>query len=788
MLGVIARSFKGSSVPGSARSASLPRLLLFLLLALSSTALPVRSGAFAQSAPAAAPVADPGAPASAASPTVLPDSVAALDGILATLKNDSSRTAFVAELERLRASLAAQGQSTAPAAQAPAGGVPATGAAPGAEPAEEAPPEGGLLGAVAVGLTDVGETVREQVTSGAITSRIASAATQATTRLSRAFSSGDVWGFLLWALAGWGLALAFLYGLRMLPWLRPRTDRFQAEKRADFWRTAGLEAVRRLLPMVPAVALVLAWPAVVPRSGDAARIFLAVAIPFMVGSFVLRAGGPLLYLLGPVRGWRMVRYAERRILPWIGALATLSVASSMLRAPELRWTLGWDVAAVLTFVVDAALGVVAVLFIFNRRRGVQRLLTSRTADGRPENRKLHQAVLAQFAANWHLLGLFIVVGHLVSRVLGVGGGSFIGRALVTIAAVAVVITLAYAISGGIAKLGQSMQTGKGGLARRLTARYLTATRQVLRSVVTVLIIIIALRIWNFDAIAWFSAGIGLAIARPILSIVAIIMVGWLIWITLDTAVDYALLPKETNGRARDHSTRARTLLPLLRNFAFVILVALTVISILSNLGVNVAVLLGGVSIIGLALGFGSQQLVQDVITGLFMLFEDTIAVGDTIDTGDRNGTVESVTIRTVRIRDGDGALHTIPFSQIKALKNRSRGLGVYTVKVVVGYDADLDRVMEVMREVGESLREDPAFSPDMLTGLEIWGVDQFTPEGITIMGGLKTRALKQWGVGRAFNLRLKQRFDREGIPLTPPRPSLVLPPPAHRELEQDIGA
>ncbi|MCG7364402.1 mechanosensitive ion channel [Roseomonas sp. ACRSG] len=300
--------------------------------------------------------------------------------------------------------------------------------------------------------------------------------------------------------------------------------------------------------------------------------------------------------------------------------------------------------------------------------------------------------------------------------------------------------------------------------------------------------VVGLRIWGVDAVAWVSGGIGLAIVRPILSIAAVLLVAWLVWATVDTAVDFALLPRENTSRARDHSTRVRTLLPLLRNFAFVVLVVLTIISILSNLGVNVALLLGGVSIFGVALGFGSQQLVQDVITGLFMLFEDTIAIGDTIDTGDRNGTVESLTIRTVRIRDGEGALHTIPFSQIKALKNRSRGLGVYTVKVVVGYDAHLDRVMEVMKEVGQSLRDDPVLGPDMLTGLEIWGVDQFTPEGITIMGGLKTRALKQWGVGRAFNLRLKQRFDEEGIPLTPPRPSLVLPPHTVKEMEADIGA
>jgi small conductance mechanosensitive channel len=594
----------------------------------------------------------------------------------------------------------------------------------------------------------------------------------------------------LWAGAGWALAAALLYGLRTLPWLRPLPPgaRFEASRRNHLWRNAGFDAARRLAPWLPAVALVLAWPALVPRSGDSARLFLAVALPFLVGSVVIRIGGPLLYLMGPLRGWRIVAYAERRVLPWLGALAALSVGSTMLRAPELRWTLGWDVAAVLTFLVDLALGIVAILFILNRRRGVARLLSDVRGE-QARDGKVHKVLASQLAANWHLLGLLIVVGHLISRLFGVGGGSFIGRAMITLGAIVVIAAVTYAVSGGLAKLALHMNSGKGGLARRLTWRYLEFARQLLRIAAGVVILIVALRIWNFDAVSWFSSGVGLAIARPIISIASVLLIGWISWTTLDTIVDFALLPRDNSGRARDHSTRARTLLPLLRNFAFVVLVVLTIIAVLSNLGVNVTVLLGSVSILGVAIGFGSQQLVQDVITGLFMLFEDTIAIGDTIDTGDRNGTVESLTIRTVRIRDGDGALHTIPFSQIKALKNRSRGLGVYTVKVVVGYDANLDRVMEVMKEIGQGLRDDPAFGPDMLTGLEIWGVDQFTPEGITIMGGLKTRALKQWGVGRAFNLRLKRRFDEEGIPLTPPRSSvMVLPPHAQKELEADIGA
>lgn len=778
-------------MPGHARS------LLFafwLLLSLLAGGLVRPAPVLAQTAPAAPAGA---APAPGAAAPAAPDPVAALDGILATLRNDDSRAAFVADLEKLRSSLAARGTaaagSTAPAATpADAAATPPTtpGAAGADKPAEEVPPEGGLLGAVAVGLTDVGKTVRQQVTDGSIPARITAAAGQAETRLSNAFTSGNALGFLLWAGTGWGLGLVLLYGLRMLPWLRPLPQgaRFRAERRDRLWRNAGLDAARRLTPWLPAAVLMLAWPAILPRSGDSARLFLGVAVPFLVGSLVLRLGGPLLFLLGPLRGWRIVAYAERRIMPWIGALATLSVTSTMLRAPELRWTLGWDVAAVLTFLVDLTLGIVAVLFIIYRRRGVQRLLSRRPTGHKEEKTKLHKVIAEQLAANWHLLGLLIVGGHLISRLIGVGGGSFIGRAMLTVGVIVVISAIAYAISGGFARLAGVLHNGKGGLPRRLVWRYLGLARQALRVVATLLIMVVGLRIWGVDAVAWVSGGIGLAIARPILSIAAVLLVAWLVWATVDTAVDFALLPRENTSRARDHSTRVRTLLPLLRNFAFVVLVVLTVISILSNLGVNVALLLGGVSIFGVALGFGSQQLVQDVITGLFMLFEDTIAIGDTIDTGDRNGTVESLTIRTVRIRDGEGALHTIPFSQIKALKNRSRGLGVYTVKVVVGYDASLDRVMEVMKEVGQSLRDDPAFAPDMLTGLEIWGVDQFTPDGITIMGGLKTRALKQWGVGRAFNLRLKQRFDQEGILLTPPRPSLVLPPQTLKEMEADIGA
>ena len=203
------------------------------------------------------------------------------------------------------------------------------------------------------------------------------------------------------------------------------------------------------------------------------------------------------------------------------------------------------------------------------------------------------------------------------------------------------------------------------------------------------------------------------------------------------------------------------------SFLFIALSIITVIAVLANIGVNVAPLLAGAGVIGLAVGFGSQQLVQDVITGMFILFEDTISIGDWVDTGDRAGTVEQLTIRTLRLRDGQGALHSIPFSSVKAIKNSSRGYGVYIVEFKVAYHSDLDQVIAIMREVGAEIAVDPQFQRNIIIPFELWGVDQFAPDGIIIKGAIRTKPLMQWGVGREFNRRLKKRMDEAGVSYAP---------------------
>jgi small-conductance mechanosensitive channel len=192
------------------------------------------------------------------------------------------------------------------------------------------------------------------------------------------------------------------------------------------------------------------------------------------------------------------------------------------------------------------------------------------------------------------------------------------------------------------------------------------------------------------------------------------------------------------------------------------------IAVLANLGVNVTPLLAGAGVVGLAIGFGAQTLVQDLITGLFIVVEDTIAIGDSIELPDHVGVVEAMTIRTVRLRDGKGAVHTLPYSQIKAVKNLSRGYAFAVFNISIAYQSDFERALELVRETGAEVARDHRYSRNLLSGLDILGLDRFDPTGQVVLAQFKTRPLTQYEITRAFNIRLKRNFDANGIRLAVP--------------------
>jgi len=209
-----------------------------------------------------------------------------------------------------------------------------------------------------------------------------------------------------------------------------------------------------------------------------------------------------------------------------------------------------------------------------------------------------------------------------------------------------------------------------------------------------------------------------------------------------------------------------------RIFGYLVSVLIVVIAgmlVLSELGVSIAPFLATAGVAGIAISFGAQSLVKDYFTGFVMLVENQIRQGDFVDVAGKSGQVEEVTLRYVRLRDGDGAVHYVPNSSITTVTNHSREFAYAVVEVGVSYSAHLGQTYEVIKEVGGQLRQDPEFAGKILQDIEILGVNQLADSSVTLRIRMKVVALEQWGVRRQILARLKQAFDAAGIEIPFPQ-------------------
>jgi small conductance mechanosensitive channel len=220
--------------------------------------------------------------------------------------------------------------------------------------------------------------------------------------------------------------------------------------------------------------------------------------------------------------------------------------------------------------------------------------------------------------------------------------------------------------------------------------------------------------------------------------------------------------------------RVTTLVGMLRTVAIVGLWAVVVIITLEQIGLNITPILAGAGILGLAVGFGAQNLVRDLISGFFMVMEDQVRVGDVAIVNGTGGLVEAITFRTIVLRDLSGVVHIFPNGTINTLSNMTKVWSGYVMDVGVAYKEDTDHVVEVMRRVGDELRQDPDLGPKILEPIEVFGVDDFADSAVVIKARLKTHPIQQWGVGREYRRRLKKAFDAEGIEIPFPHLSMYV--------------
>ena len=232
--------------------------------------------------------------------------------------------------------------------------------------------------------------------------------------------------------------------------------------------------------------------------------------------------------------------------------------------------------------------------------------------------------------------------------------------------------------------------------------------------------------------------------------------------------------------------RADTLTQVVGDVARVVILGVGGMMLLSEVGVDLKPLLAAAGLGGLAIGFGGQSLVKDVISGFFILLEDSIRVGDVVEVAGVSGVVEEVKLRTITLRDLSGNVHIVPNGVIDKVKNMTKLYSYAMFDVGVAYREDVDEVMELLKAIADELQADPAFKGDMLEPLEMLGVDQFADSAVVIKCRIKTQPAKQWLIGREMNRRIKKTFDAQGIEIPFPHrtiywgdPKQGTPPPLY---------
>ena len=294
-------------------------------------------------------------------------------------------------------------------------------------------------------------------------------------------------------------------------------------------------------------------------------------------------------------------------------------------------------------------------------------------------------------------------------------------------------------------------------------RYLPVLKGSATLAIGAIALLFLLESWGLEAFAWFGQGkLGNRLISSIVSISLTITLALVIWEGINAAIHRHLERLSRDAKAAQ-SARVRTLLPMLRTVLLAIILIYVVLSVLTEIGVNVAPLIAGAGVVGIAVGFGSQRLVQDVITGIFLLLEDAVAVGDVVQLGGLGGVVEHLSIHSIKLRAVDGSLHIIPFSTVTSVTNQTRDFAFAVIDVNVDYGEDTDHVAKTLREIAAEMRKDQRWRPVIRDDLDVMGVDKLGDSGVVIRVRLKTEPSQRWAVAREMNRRIKRRFDEMGI-------------------------
>jgi small conductance mechanosensitive channel len=470
------------------------------------------------------------------------------------------------------------------------------------------------------------------------------------------------------------------------------------------------------------------------------------------------------------------------VVRWVGRVLAIALYGSVLvKAVDLIGVPDAIHALLVRLIALIDLVLASVLLLTNRR-ALNRWFNPPLRDGQTGSLYAFRLFYRHFTKNWPvILVLYFGAVYIVWALDLRSGFEYLLRDSVLTLVLIAVLRFAEANLKRVRRRGLTIGGPLGArlpVLERRANHYLPVASFLMRTALYLLALLVFLDIWGIASLGLMFSGLGCRITGAGLAITIAVIVSVFGWELLSALIEQYLTETDADGVPLPRSARTRTLLPLLRNATLIVLIIFVTVTVLTELGLNIAPLLAGAGVIGLAIGFGAQTLVKDVITGLFILFEDTISVGDTIEVDGRTGTVESISIRTIRLRDGDGAVHTVPFSSVTTVKNQSRQFAVWNLSLDLAPDTDIQRLYDVLSGIDAEIRADEAFTPLILLPLNIFGIDKFTETAIVVKGNVRTLPSAKDQVGREFNRRIKMKFADAGLKMAVPRRVITVTDPA----------
>ncbi|ANJ68141.1 hypothetical protein A9404_12850 [Halothiobacillus diazotrophicus] len=442
----------------------------------------------------------------------------------------------------------------------------------------------------------------------------------------------------------------------------------------------------------------------------------------------------------------------------------------MVVVPVLRRVYGQD-AAQITASVIALVGFLWTVTTLLKQRGTIRDALMQAATHRKG--PVAGWFLSVLAQIWHVLAVgYVAMVFLVAITRPSDALPFIGSATgysaLILAGGFLVSGLLSQILGGEVRLKDHHRQRLPRLEQRLNT-YLPWLLRMLRALIVLAVVAGILAVWRVtNLFEWLTTPVGQRFLSSVFDIFFVIGLALFAWLVIASLIEVKLIAE------RDHmpSARIKTLLALFRNVVAIALVTMTLMMVLSELGVNIGPLLAGAGVLGLAIGFGAQKLVQDVITGIFIQLENAINTGDTVTAGGVTGTVENLTIRSVGMRDLSGTYHIVPFSSVGVVSNFMRGFAYHKAEYGIAYRESIDDAIAHLRAAFDDLMADPLMKHKILEPIQIPGVTELAASSVNIRVMIKTTPGDQWAVGRAYNRLVKLHFDAAGIEIPFPHTTL----------------